>query len=766
MFRKIISFIVCILFAAGLFPAFAESDRTDLVIMLYMTGGDLESAGGAASDDLEEIMRNLPDTPDVKVVAMISGSVKWRLDIPSGETSVYEVMREGLSCVQQGDSRSMGAPGTLTDFLAFTESAYPADRYALILWDHGAGPLVGVCFDETFKTDGDADRLTLDELAGALSASPFAGKKLSFVGFDACLMSTLEVAAAMAPFAEYMVASQETEPPCGWNYAFLRGLTGSEPGDEIGKRIISSYADCFSDSVRAVTLSCLDLGKARAVCASLGAFFAGIEPEITTVSYPEYTRIRSVSKALGISASSYYDLVDLPDLITLYQENGLADGTQLLSDLDDMIVCHYAANDDYVNGISIYYPFDNKSKYESGWASVYSHLDFVPEYQSFIRKISDIFIGEALLNWNSSYQVRLQEEAGVVKLSMDLSPEELKNVARSRLVVVEELQEGAYQQIYVDYDNLRRFDDAISASYHGEALYVVDESGMIIAGPLTYYPVDGGISVSGLVYYDIDWDAPFIAGSMSDSVRLIYRMDPDGNLTFTDIFVIGEDKDTALLPSAVDIPSLMDLILINSGPLSGYESISALDKYELIMNWIYLDPSKGAPRLAFLPVYGQNNRYAYIRLTDMQGNTALSEVVRVPNPSLIPVASAQTFEDSDSFLLALDSADLVSGYGAGIKCVFRLKNRTGESCTVSAAGVSIDSVPAAQYTSYNVTPGPGEEAEIVVYISGKTIRESGVREAGSISVDLQVTFSKGGSVLVPAVIPVQLNTAIFASAEE
>ena len=766
MFRKVLSLMVCFVLMAGLFPASAEPGKPALVIMLYMTGGDLESAGGAASDDLEEIMQNLPDTPEVKVIAMISGSAAWRLPIPAGETSVYEITRDGLSCVLPGDSRSMGDPGTLTDFLAYADSAYPAERYGLILWDHGAGPLVGVCFDETFKTDGDSDRLTLEELAGALSASPFAGKKLSFVGFDACLMATLEVAAAMAPYAEYMVASQETEPPCGWNYAFLRGLAGNEPGDEIGKAIVSSYAEYFRGSVRPVTLSCLDLGKTGEVCASLGAFFAGMEPMITTASYPEYTRVRSVSKALGISSASYYDLVDLPDLVTLYRENSLADGTELLRALEDMIVCHYAANDDYVNGVSIYYPFDNKSRYESDWASVYSHLDFVPEYRSFIKKISDIFIGEALLNWNSSYQVRLQEEAGVVKLSMDLTPEELENVARSRLIVVEELQEGAYQQIYVDYDNLRRFDDAISASYHGEALYAVDESGMILAGPITYYPVDGGISVSGLVYYDVDWDAPLLSGSITDSVRLVYRMDPDGNLTFTDIFVIGDDQDTSLLPSAVDIPSLMDLILVNSGPLSGYESISALDKYELIMDWIGLDPSKGAPRLAFLPVYGRNNRYAYIRLTDMQGNTALSEVVKVPNPSLIPVASAQGFEDNDRFLLALDSADLVSGYGAGVKCVFRLENRSGESFTASVTGVSIDSVPVAQFTSYNVAPGPGEEEEIVVYISGKSIRESGVREAGSISVDLRVSFGEGAPVQVPAVIPVQLNTSIFIPAEE
>ena len=45
-----------------------------------------------------------------------------------------------------------------------------------------------------------------------------AGVKFDFVGFDACLMATYEMAAHMASYADYMVASEELEPGIGWNY--------------------------------------------------------------------------------------------------------------------------------------------------------------------------------------------------------------------------------------------------------------------------------------------------------------------------------------------------------------------------------------------------------------------------------------------------------------------------------------------------------------------------------------------------------------------
>ena len=114
----------------------------------------------------------------------------------------------------------MGDPGTLAEFLGFCRDNFPARHQAVILWDHGGGSAGGLVMDEQFSND----RLSLGELRDAFDRVFDANAKtppLDIVGFDCCLMATVDTAAAMQGFARYMVASEETEPGCGWNYAGL-----------------------------------------------------------------------------------------------------------------------------------------------------------------------------------------------------------------------------------------------------------------------------------------------------------------------------------------------------------------------------------------------------------------------------------------------------------------------------------------------------------------------------------------------------------------
>ena len=768
--RKFALFLACVVMFTGLYSVSSGAESNDMVIMLYMTGSSLESDGGAASRDLEEMIRSIQGKNSIRIVAMIAGADKWALDIPADETSIYEVTGNGLNRVQRGESRSMGDPETLADFLAYAESGYPADQYGLIIWDHGAGPLGGVCFDETRKTDGIADKLTLEELGRALSDSPFSTRKLSFLGFDACLMASLEVASAISPYAEYMIASQDTEPVEGWDYAFLQELTGKESGDQIGRQVIAFYEESRRDNPRPVTLSCLDLRFMDEVRSALGSFFADLEPGISEEMFHKYTKCRSDSKTMGNTTTSRYDLIDLLDLLSLYQESRLADCSELVRILQSMITCHFAANDDFANGISIYYPFDNKTKYETTWSSDYSRLDFVPQYQTFIKKMADITMGEALFNWKSSYQVRLQQEAGTVKLSVDLTPEEMENLARARLIVVEELQKDNYQQLYVDYDNLRRFDDSISAVYHGEALYQVDENGEIIAGPVTYYPVDNGIAVYGLLEYPFDFDqlfsadfsfdpdASFNTQKGPDPAQLVYCLQEDGSLAFSDVMIL---QDNGLhLPSAVNLSECEGFTLVNSGP----SAITSLE--HTLQDYVPLDISKGAPILKFLPVYGSNTRHAYIRLTDLQGQNAFSEVVEIPNPALISIASEQVCLENELFRLTLISADLVSGYNAGIKCVFSLKNVSQETFRTSVTKAALNAVPVDGYSWRTVAFEPDEEDEIVIFIDGASIKRTGIQEAASLNFSLSLSGADKQFGEYQISIPVQLNTAVFSAVSE
>ena len=90
-------------------------------------------------------------------------------------------------------------------------------------------------------------------------------RELSWIGFDACLMSSVETAAAMKPYAGYMIASQETEPGFGWHYSFLKDIEKDRNGAETGKRIIDAYFENAPDSGELMTLSCVDLSVMKGI---------------------------------------------------------------------------------------------------------------------------------------------------------------------------------------------------------------------------------------------------------------------------------------------------------------------------------------------------------------------------------------------------------------------------------------------------------------------------------------------------------------------
>lgn len=91
----------------------------------------------------------------------------------------------------------MGDPATLKDFLKYGEENYQADHKMLLFWNHGGGSVSGVSFDENY----DADSLTLDELSQAMKEVYGDKKALEVVGFDTCLMATLDTANVFQKYA-------------------------------------------------------------------------------------------------------------------------------------------------------------------------------------------------------------------------------------------------------------------------------------------------------------------------------------------------------------------------------------------------------------------------------------------------------------------------------------------------------------------------------------------------------------------------------------
>jgi hypothetical protein len=150
---------------------------------------------------------------------------------------------------------NMADGNTLVDFVTWAVQTYPADRYAVILSDHGMGWPGGWSDPEPGGTDpGRAplisalkeDMIYLSEMDAAFAAiqANTGVEKFDLIGLDACLMSQLEIYAALQPYAHFAVASEETEPGLGWAYASFLGDLVDHPemdGAQLAARIVDSY---------------------------------------------------------------------------------------------------------------------------------------------------------------------------------------------------------------------------------------------------------------------------------------------------------------------------------------------------------------------------------------------------------------------------------------------------------------------------------------------------------------------------------------------
>ena len=233
----------------------------------YLCGSDLESEGGFATGDLSELLEvELPE--NVTVVIQTGGAAQWQNDVVEADKLQRFVYNsEGLQLVDEQPSASMGDSETLADFLLFAKENYPADKTAVIFWNHGGGSVSGASFDELYGLDS----LTLSEMYSAfvqvweLSNEP-GQQPLELVGFDTCLMATVDTAYTFCDLAKYLVASEETEPANGWYYSQWVGTLAKQPamdGAALGRVICDAYYEGCQEAGTSddATLSLTDLSR-------------------------------------------------------------------------------------------------------------------------------------------------------------------------------------------------------------------------------------------------------------------------------------------------------------------------------------------------------------------------------------------------------------------------------------------------------------------------------------------------------------------------
>ncbi|MBR6825805.1 MAG: peptidase C11 [Oscillospiraceae bacterium] len=365
------------------------SGRDEFTVMVYLCGTDLESKHKMASMDLQEML-DADLSEDVNILVYTGGCKQWQNGSISSKTNqIWQVKDDGMVCLEKDlGSHPMTDPDNLSWFIRWCEKNYPANRKALIFWDHGGGSVSGFGYDEKFARDGSMD---LGEINEALTDG---GVKFDFVGFDACLMATTETALMLTNHADYLVASEETEPGIGWYYTnWLTKLSRntSMATVEIGKAIIDDFVDTCNRRCQGqpATLSIIDLAEAEATIPdALTAFSKDTCELIKNEEFARVSNARNDSREFG--KSSKIDQVDLVHLAkNLQTQEGEALAEAILG-----AVKYNRTSSNMTNsyGLSIYFPYRKVSNVDRA-VDTYEEIGMDSEYARCIQAFASMEAG-------------------------------------------------------------------------------------------------------------------------------------------------------------------------------------------------------------------------------------------------------------------------------------------------------------------------------------------------------------------------------------
>ena len=312
-------------------------------IMVYLAAdNNLEYA---AIDDLNEMeLAGLPN--NVRVAVLVdriggfdSSNGNWtdtRIGLISNDA---DAARIGSALTSIGEQNT-GSPSTLTNFIDWAASNFQAQRYGLVIWDHGGG-LSGTSWDDT---NGSAN-LSIAETSSAIRNSVLG--EFDFIGFDTCLKGMVEQVVDLRQLTDVVVASENLEPGDGWDYtAWLRALAANpgQSAQQLAIAAVETYEDFYANQFDgdSTTLSAVDTSLLDELTAAIDVF----ADTASAASAADIQRLRSERSQATILDSGSPNFRDLGDFMLEITGNGAiaadirAAAAAVTSALDAAVISH------------------------------------------------------------------------------------------------------------------------------------------------------------------------------------------------------------------------------------------------------------------------------------------------------------------------------------------------------------------------------------------------------------------------------------------
>lgn len=376
--------------------------------MVYAIGSNLESYGLAASINMREML-NASEGDSNTTIIVQTGAAKHSMENPVDKVfnmpplvsdwstiqlhkihnGTFTTLENNLgkSCIEDEELAGCTSmsKGNITTFIKKAVEYAPADRYVLVLWNHGGGSIAGY---------GDpANSSTVIDIKNAVAAS---GIHFDIIGFDACLMSTLETAYSLKDYADYFVASEELEDGLGWNYQdFLTTLAKNSAlsSRDIAISITEAYHKRYTTEPNideSHTLAAIDLNQIENLKNSFenytNSMLTKMQSNTGLNSWIEFNNARQDVEYYGGYGSDEVLHIDLQHMVTLSS----TDNFGINNAIKNAVISNKTDRPNSY-GISIFMPYyykimssSMKSMYDTLYASTF------PNSVQFVNTLVDM----------------------------------------------------------------------------------------------------------------------------------------------------------------------------------------------------------------------------------------------------------------------------------------------------------------------------------------------------------------------------------------
>lgn len=311
-----------------------SNPRRELTIMVYINAkSDLEDEGLINVNDMERI----GSTKDVNIIVEFG-----RMNGQEGDTHAdgdwvgikrYYIKKDSdihkINSVvvysKIGPKRyDMGDFKKVIDFVKWTKNKFPANRYILILWNHGTGWLDpqkrkvsrGISFD--WET---GNYITTEEIGNIVRSVG----GVDILAFDACLMQTAEVLAEVKDYTKVVIGSEEVVPGYGYPYALFLDAIVKNPNmsdEEIAATVVKAFKTFYSYVEIPATLSAIRSDKIKGLFDRMREF---------SKAAMEADEIEAVKKARkNVIRYDIFDKVDPDKTISFFGD--LSDFARIVSE--------------------------------------------------------------------------------------------------------------------------------------------------------------------------------------------------------------------------------------------------------------------------------------------------------------------------------------------------------------------------------------------------------------------------------------------------